>query len=871
MASTVPPLCLLFAFAAASWQCEGIFSVFVLLKSEDCAEVFASRLIAQLEAAANQLDRLDVAADIKMTVYVTADYYDKSDASMVQCLSELHSSSPSSLTPSSYQSWQRRVDVVKLDQMVLYDNSSSLLTQVAIDELRSWPSSIANAAYKSNILRLLIARQTNSLYVDLDVILLGTSVLPFLTPFASLTVHHSHRSSGGGEEDRQEKYVPSLSRISKERVAAAAARYHLGLTSSAFCLPLNVISDLVRHQASLISMLSISTKNSGGGGSRLATSFYEFGDGTFRSVLLQPPKDLSNRISFFSTNAPRDYSPTSIAEQVEQYGHQLLHLPGIHSQAAAKTAGGFQLYYKNFIFEVLDAISVKNSTRDNNDFPGIVATTAKEQGPVAGDATSSSHHPVCHAGIFTTLDSVLAGPNRAKRADCCYEMREGYFKLLVTEAVRQAWMLGTSLLIVTTDDKTASRCGHCFDGLFQSWASPMTSSPAPISSLLQEPLNSADTHWADKSSELLRAAIETRVLRKESFATESLLAECGLIDAAVVTPFLQVAAASYARSAPKVFDVRASPVTASTSASSSNTTYFPNTIANEAVEAMTTLCLARRHSRAHVALNTLILPVPSTPPSFNLTSSTATPGAAKFFTLPYLALATSHGHATSGGADSFVSGTTFCAPGDVLTRAALHILSTQNLLRLKEQERKGTLRRRMQQQKPPPKMKFQPKKKFPTLKKPPPQDTTVPETYLQTTALDVDMHETLLSDALLTTWLRLSNSGAAQGLQLLSMAPPHIVHLPKLQAEITTNAPQFALVTPALFENSLRNRVHDVTLAQRRRSGTNNKNSVIQMSLKEMAQLKQVVAAAASPLDVMQSVIRAIRSSYKESRAESKL
>ena len=110
------------------------------------------------------------------------------------------------------------MDVVKLDQMVLYDNSSSLLTQVAIDELRSWPSSIANAAYKSNILRLLIARQTNSLYVDLDVILLGTSVLPFLTPFASLTIYHSHRSSGGGEEDRQEKYVPSLSRISKERV-----------------------------------------------------------------------------------------------------------------------------------------------------------------------------------------------------------------------------------------------------------------------------------------------------------------------------------------------------------------------------------------------------------------------------------------------------------------------------------------------------------------------------------------------------------------------------------------------------------------------------------------------------------------------------
>ena len=128
-----------------------------------------------------------------------------------------------------------------------------------------------------------------------------------------------------------------------------------------------------------------------------------------------------------------------------------------------------------------------------------------------------------------------------------------------------------------------------------------------------------------------------------------------------------------------------------------------------------------------------------------------------------------------------------------------------------------------------------------------------------------------LARQILFRLIRLSNSGAAQGLQLLSMAPPHIVHLPKLQAEITTNAPQFALVTPALFENSLRNRVHDVTLAQRKRSGTNNKNSVIQMSLKEMAQLKQVVTAAASPLDVMQSVIRAIRSSYKESRAESKL
>jgi hypothetical protein len=392
-------------------------------------------------------------------------------------------------------------------------------------------------------------------------------------------------------------------------------------------------------------------------------------------------------------------------------------------------------------------------------------------------------------------------------------MNEGYFKLLVTEAARQAWMLGTSLLIVTADDKTASRCGQCFDGLFQSWASPMTSSPAPITSLLQEPLNSADTHWAEKSSELLRAAIEARVLRKESFTTASLLTECGLVDTAVVAPFLQVAAASYAqppRSAPKFFDVRdTSLVNPSTSAaSSSNTTYFPNTVANEVVEALATLCLARRHGRAHVALNTLILPVPSTPPSFNLTTTT-TAGqvqGAKFFTLPYLALATSHGHTASSEADSFVSGTTFCAPGDVLSRAALHILSTQNTLRLKEQERKGRLRRRLQHQKPPPKpkKKLQPKRKQqpqrkPTPKKQPPQDTTVPETYLKMTALDVDMHETLLSDALLTTWLCLSNSDAAQGLQLLSMAPPHIAHLPKLQAEITASAPnppQFALVTP---------------------------------------------------------------------------
>lgn len=728
-------------------RCQGFFSIFILRRSEKCEDIFKARA-NHLNALSLQFRRyINVSG---LTVFVAEDTNYDSKSSFDSCLAYQNSNNP----------WNVNIKLVKFRQSSLLDESD--IPADLRSEILGWPSQIETAARRSDIYRLLIAKKDNLAYIDLDVVLLSKSAETYLSPFVAVTVFHK------GQAPKVESALSSLSALSQERIRLAARRFNLEFSNCAFCLSPKMIGRLLSHQLGLV---AAHRKNDSG----LVWSFVELGSGTFRSVILSNTLQGDESFALLSTNTPKEFSLPSVIEQVKTFMHSILHLTGFADGMGKHAIQSKQFgTYDSFVNEIFR--SVGNISQQESPGLEIEPSTAKSRED-------------CKNGLFTTLDSVLAGPFRTERADCCYEMKSHYFRTLLTEAARQAAILGTSLTIYINSDRKGSLCGKCFFSMFQSWKAGYVNKELAFPP--QEPFDPLDPQLSRKQDVFLSRSISSNVLRIQSFDVERLFMDCGL-DRTSTEPFVTVAATTFASME-------------SLQIKSVNESRVVNTLALETVEALTSLCLAQQYGRAYVALNVLLLDADGQ----SRNNSNAARGSRLDWRFPFLAVGSRS--TLEWEANFFITGLSYCASSRVAQAAAQWLLKTSDdlcvLAQSLAQNKASMLRRKPDMRKTTSKKKSN---KYPgqLSVEAAANDTSVELLSLKkflAEGREVESHEELIANALQSIWIgNFNRRDSSQLPQLVSLPALHISSLKKVLSDLRLFNHSLCVVTPSMVEDRIR-------------------------------------------------------------------
>ena len=832
--------------------CAGLFSIFLLMQSEICVEKMRSKL-GYLRALSWQLEQQEYQGTF--TVFISFDYFIGNTSFhrvLDSCVSEL--------TSRDGAGWNKSIILRKFDQMSLLRELG--VSKVATDQLFSWPSTVVNAARKSDLYRSLIAMQHSSTYVDLDTVLLGP-VQAYAVPFVATTVF---RREGAIRTAERDKPLVSLSPQSAEFLNRNSARFDVEFSNSAFCLPPLILKALIQHQVNKILQLA-------SGSSKLeAWSFVELGAGALRDVLLSPtPSPLvfspllkSGRKpeeetppppSLLSTNWPHDFHLSSLKAQVKTSGHSLVHLMGFaHADQTAierdfASLDNLPVFNQSLtLYERYVRVLFQELASPNSAFP-----VDNNQSSLPPPLQLPPSTPACQAGLFSTVDAVLAGPWGNRRPDCCIEAHSPFFKQMLAEAARQASNLGLTLTLFVSGDGKVSRCGRCVQALIKSWARDGYGSD-PIG---PEPTLPSDPQLDAKSTAIVSSALKKGVLRVEDFQTESLLRDCGVnpADTAVMVWEAERVLTELESELRKgvvgsVTGVGApgAPLNASAEPTVSNVR------ALEALEALTTLCLARQSARAFVSLNVLLLEPrvngfegnrrrdPTAGRSAGGENATArwklTPSLAQ----PFLAVASRRTHFWE--ANAFSTAHAFCVPPLVAQVAAVRLINKQ--LELQQAKQLTGQQKRANE---PREKRSNPKGPLSSNGKTQSQSQGTPDPYWST-AVDSQTHEEMLAETLWSTWLVLSNvavrSSSGQGMmagwpealpglvegvgaaltmartrppRLLSLPPPHLGGLSAVLGALRGGESKpnhsMVLISGSLVENTMREALREVVSARR--------------------------------------------------------
>jgi len=828
--------------------CSGLFSVFLLLQSEICVDKLRSKL-DYLRALSWQLERNEYQGTL--TMHVSYDYFVGNSSFhrvLDSCLSEL--------TSRDGAGWNKSIILRKFDHMALLEGFG--VSKAATDQLFSWPSTVVNAARKSDLYRYLIAMQHSSTYIDLDTVLLGP-VRAYAVPFVATTIFSREAAIRTAESDN--KPLVSLSLQSAEFLNRNSARFDVEFSNSAFCLPPQTLKALIQHQVNRVLQLA-------SGATKLeAWSFVELGAGALRDVLLSPTPWSSPLLkseeetppppSLLSTNWPHDFHLASLKAQVKTSGHSILHLMGFaHADRTAIERDFARLdnvpvfnqslsLYERYVRVLVQELAPSNSTF-----------------PVDGNRLSSvqlpSSTPACQAGLFSTVDAVLAGPWGNRRSDCCIEAQSPFFKQMLAEAARQASNLGLTLTLFVSGDGKVSRCGRCVQALIKSWARDGGDGSDSIG---PEPAHPSDPQLDAKTTAIVSSALKRGVLRVEDFQTDSLLRDCGVnpVDTAMMVWEAE-------RVLTELEGELRKGVRASLNASAEST--VANVRALEALEALTTLCLARRTQRAFVSLNVLLLEPRARVAGFegNRRRDGGTDGGATegrsargenatarwkltpILAQPFLAMASRRTHFWE--ANAFATAHAFCAPQLVAQAAAVRLINKQFELQQAKQQLLGQQKRANE----PRDKRANPKVLSSSDGKNQSQSQSqgTPDLYWST-AVYSETHEEMIAEALWSTWLVLSNvavrssgqgmmagwsevlppgllEGAALNMaltrppKLLSLPPPHLGGLSAVLGALRGGSGgaedgkpnhSMVLISGTLTEHTMREAVREVVSARR--------------------------------------------------------
>lgn len=643
-------------------------------------------------------------------------------------------------------------------------------------EILKWPSTYEHAVVRGDVYRLLLAIREEATYLDADVILLGPSRSPFQRAFVALTLFADQRQNAD-EKSESSSLVSDLERAmtgdllsfeNRERLFSVAGRLNLDFTNAAFCLPRATLRSLLEMQFDRIREARDHEKEQEWG---------HFGSSVFRAHFLNTTSG-NSVVALYATNPPKTFEPAELSALVKRYGMRLLHLSGFSYRQMTERNRQYLSSFDALAHVLLDDYATYSTTASLAIAPPF-PTPIAPPGPAFFRCKS----------FFTTIDGMLAGTTYKKRGDCCLEMKGLYFRSLLVEATRQAANASSSLTVYVNAEPQYSRCGGCFSDLFRT----LQTNPAATVFATVNNLDAEEARTNAEAHALLRSAFKKGTLLLQAYSPPTLLKDAGL--AAGDTAEVLLTVADLIRSYSALQFTRSATY-------SINETFVSNVQALEVLEALTVLCLAANHAQTFVGLNVLLL---DTSPSMYME--------------PFIALATRP--SAKFEATAFVTSHAFCAPPEVLRAAAQSVISThvqrsqvrdraiidlQALQARRRAERQAALDAKMRKA-----AKGRPRARAIV---PPVNETTLPRHWQEET--DVEDHEHIAAQALQTAWFRALHADAPEiSVRLLTLCSPHHTAVAPLMADARALRAKFAVVSSALVEKAVRQRVHQQVLAQR--------------------------------------------------------
>ena len=817
---------------AVGGTCAGFFNVLVLTQTENCTTVLKKR-----EPYLRSLQLQFMKFKTTVTVYLATDVAphpaEKTSDSAPAAAQQRLQQCIKSYSPTTHPNiiFQHLLPSTLLDQAQV----AGLVDAAAAAEITSWPSTVENAVVRGDVFRLLVALLEGAqpmAYVDADTVLLGPVQAHFQREFVTLTLFEgaadrNAEDAGSGLVAEMTKALTgdTLSFENRERLFNAAGRFNLAFSNAAFCLSRETARAVLSLQMDRIRAINAT-------GERRQHDWRHFGSSVFSHSFLN--LDLASPVpAFFVTNPPKLFDKAAILSLMERRGLRVLHLSGFELRDITaqnrQHLSSFDVFVQTILEQDALSYSYSNPRPSINTSISIstsintsisISTSASATEVVQGDVSPASAplpmgaaaaQQTCRAGLFATVDGILAGSSYRKRGDCCLQMREPYFRSLLVEASRQAQNMSTTLTIFANSDTEHSRCGTCFAQLYKTLQYGGASRPA------FEIRNVFDRQEAQANSlaqQHLQAAIQRKSLLLGVFSSEALLREAGLTDLPGMDEILGTVAI-VTRSYDAVQFAKQATYAV-------NESFVTNAVALELHESLTILCLAAKHARAFVALNVLVLDLRD--PRVYLDA-------------PFLALASKRsrpGKAQANEANVFVTSYAFCAPAEVLLEAARSVVATH---RQRDDGRHAQIeaQREAQKQK---RLAWTQAQKAWVAKRRRQADNKMGPKLLQAeidAALasqpalemefspyweeeaDVEDHELILAQALQDVWIRTLNggTGGGAGLRLLTLCSPHHLHVGDMLADIAALGHKLAVVSSALVEKALRQRLRARIYAER--------------------------------------------------------